>query len=95
VLALVEAGEPALAQTYAQQFGLPDNLIHAAPAAVAAVAEVRAAAHLPLDLPADRVLLADEDVHLDRCVLLVFIRILFTCMTDDAQRSCVSRGNQG
>jgi uncharacterized caspase-like protein len=68
VLALVEAGEPALAQTYAQQFGLPDVLLTAAPAAVAAAAEARAAVHLPLDLPADRVLLADEEAHLDRYV---------------------------
>jgi hypothetical protein len=67
VLALVEAGEPALAQTYAQQFGLPSGVVEAAPTAVAAAAEARAAAHLPLDLPPDRVLLADQEAHLDRC----------------------------
>jgi hypothetical protein len=67
VLALIEAGEPALAQSYAEQFGLPTDLVDAAPAAVAAAAKARAAAHLPLALPADRVLLVDQEARLDRC----------------------------
>ena len=63
----MRADEPALAQAYARQWGLPDSLAAAEPAAVAAAAEARAAAHLPLALPVDRVLLVDQEAQLDRC----------------------------
>jgi hypothetical protein len=76
---LVNAGEPALAQAYAKQWVLPDSLVAVAPAAVAAAAEARAAAHLPLALPANRVLLVDEEEQLDRC-RCVLCRLLCVCM---------------
>lgn len=71
VLLLMEMGEPALAQGYAEQFGLPAGLADAAPAAVAAAAAQRAAAHLPLRLPPDRVLLVDDEAQLDRAAALL------------------------
>lgn len=66
MLALIEAGEPALAQGYVEQFGLPAGLVEAAPAAIAAAAEARAAAHLSLMVPPERVLLVDTEAQLER-----------------------------
>ncbi len=65
VLALVEAAEPALAENYRSQFGLPPGLVDTTPAAVQAAAAAREAAHLPLHLPPAHVLFVDSEAQLD------------------------------
>lgn len=64
---MVSMGNAALAEKYRVQFGLPEGLVDVTTAAVEAEAAQRAAAHLPLALPPERVMLADCEADLERC----------------------------
>ena len=66
MLALVEAEDAALAETYRDQFGLPASLVDVSEGTVAAAATARAAAHLSLDLPEERVRFVDSGAQLHR-----------------------------